>query len=187
MYSDGGKRNCLLAVVGTDKLERILAVLLDEDEFLSPYGIRSMSKVHEKNPVQGVHYESGESASPLFGGNSNWRGPIWFPVNYLLIQALRRYGDFLGTSFTVECPTGSGQMMSLCEVADELSRRLISLFEKEGDVRPARTGPFAEDPAWRDLPLFHEFFDGDTGQGLGASHQTGWTSMVANLIRELEG
>jgi hypothetical protein len=144
-----------------------------------------MSKYHLDHPVEGVHYEPGESASPLFGGNSNWRGPVWFPVNYLLIQALRRYGDFLGDTFTVECPTGSGNEMTLCQVADEVSRRLIRLFTLEGDRRAARSGPYAEDPAWRDLPLFHEFFHGEDGAGLGASHQTGWTALVANLIAEL--
>jgi hypothetical protein len=185
MYSQDGKRNCLLAVVGIDRLERILTRLLDEDEFLSPYGIRSMSRMHQEHPVEGVHYEPGESASPLFGGNSNWRGPIWFPVNYLLIQALRRYGDFLGDSFTVECPTRSGTHKTLCEVADDLSRRLIALFVREGDQRPAQTGRFADDPDWRELHLFHEFFHGETGAGHGASHQTGWTALVANLIAEL--
>jgi hypothetical protein len=187
LYSPDGKRNCLLAVVGIDKLERILTRMLDEKEFLSPYGVRSMSKYHLEHPVEGVHYEPGESASPLFGGNSNWRGPIWFPVNYLLIQALRRYGDFLGDSFRIECPTGSGNAMTLCEVADEISRRLIRLFElNDHQQRPAQTGRFAEDPDWRDLHLFHEFFHGETGEGLGAAHQTGWTALVANLIEELE-
>jgi hypothetical protein len=183
----------MLSIVDEERLRRILAVLLEESEFLSSHGIRALSQYHWQHPLQisidGVtatlDYEPGESTSGLFGGNSNWRGPVWFPINYLLVQALRVYHRYLGDAFRVECPTGSGQAMTLAEVADELSRRLTSIFlEREDGSRPVFGGYelFQRDPAWHDLIPFHEYFHGETGAGLGASHQTGWTGVVADLV-----
>jgi hypothetical protein len=168
----------------------------DENEFLSPHGIRSLSKVHEKQPYvfqvgddeHRVDYTPGESTTGLFGGNSNWRGPIWFPVNYLLIEALERYHHFYGDSLRVECPVGSGKMLTLGEVATELQRRLASLFVAGPDgQRPAHGNAprFATDPNWKELVLFYEYFHGDTGRGVGASHQTGWTALVTRCLEEL--
>jgi hypothetical protein len=170
--------------------------MLDEDEFLSDYGVRSLSKVHEKQPYSveiggetfSVNYQPAESQSGLFGGNSNWRGPIWFPINYLLIEALRRYHRYYGDDLTVECPTRSGNWMTLDKVADELSRRLTRIFLRNTDEkRPVYGGQnsFQRDPLWRDYVLFYEYFHGDNGAGLGASHQTGWTGLIANLIQHL--
>ena len=178
-----------------DKLRRILAKLLDEDEFLSEYGIRALSRFHKDNPytfnVNGnenkVSYEPAESSSGLFGGNSNWRGPVWMPVNYLLIESLQKFHHYLGDDFKVECPTGSGNMMNLWEVSQELSSRLTSIFLKDSDQkRPVYGGiePFQNDPHWQDLILFHEYFHGDNGAGIGANHQTGWTGLVAKLIQQ---
>ena len=186
----------LLAIPTRDRLERILRYLLDEDEFLSPFGIRSLSKYHEKNPfvfhTNGeelrVQYIAGESDSPMFGGNSNWRGPIWFPLNYLLMEALERYHRFYGDELRVECPTSSGNYMNLQQVADEIRRRLARLFLKdEAGSRPsyARAESLLNDPHWRDLILFYEYFDADTGRGLGASHQTGWTALIAPILESL--
>ncbi|MDP1797978.1 MAG: glucosidase [Planctomycetaceae bacterium] len=183
----------LLAIPSRERLERVLRYVLDENEFLAPHGIRALSRVHADQPysfwVGGeehrVEYVPGESTSGLFGGNSNWRGPIWFPVNYLLIEALERYHHFYGESFRVECPTGSGQWMTLEQVARELSRRLGSLFVPDEDGhRPCHGGhpQFADDPHWRDLVLFYEYFHGDSGRGVGASHQTGWTALVTRLL-----
>lgn len=182
-----------LAIPSEDRFRRLLAVMLDENEFLSPYGIRSLSAIHRDQPFvfdfggqrNEVQYVPGESDSGLFGGNSNWRGPIWFPLNFLLIQALKRYHTFYGDAFRVECPTGSGQMMTMGEVAQELERRLISIFEPdESGRRPAHgeAEVYANDPYWKDLILFYEYFHADSGRGLGASHQTGWTSLVATLL-----
>jgi hypothetical protein len=184
----------MLSIVDEARLRRLLAPMLDPAEFLSDHGLRALSRVHRDHPLavalDGVtatlDYEPGESTSGLFGGNSNWRGPVWFPVNYLLLVALRVYHRYLGDGFRVQCPTGSGQMMGLDEVADELSARLISIF-----LRPDGEGSrpvfgayelFQRDPAWENLIPFHEYFHGDTGAGLGASHQTGWTGLVADLI-----
>ena len=186
----------LLAIPTRERLERILRYLLDEDEFLSPFGIRSLSKFHEANPfvydINGeelrVEYVPGESDSPMFGGNSNWRGPIWFPLNYLLLEALERYHRFYGDDLRVECPTGSGNYMNLEQVADELRCRLAKLFLKEDDGnRPsyARGERLTNDPHWRDLVLFYEYFHADTGRGLGASHQTGWTALIAPILETL--
>ena len=183
----------LLAIPSRERLIRILGYMLDETEFLSPYGIRSLSKIYRDNPyvfrMNGqeyrVEYLPGESNSGLFGGNSNWRGPVWFPVNYLLIEALERYHHFYGDTLRVECPTGSGKWMDLGEVAREISRRLVRIFLPDGqNGRPCHGGisRFAEDPNWRDLLLFHEYFHGDAGRGIGASHQTGWTALVVNLL-----
>jgi Mannosylglycerate hydrolase MGH1-like glycoside hydrolase domain len=182
----------LLAIPSEERLRRVLRVMLDEAEFLSPFGIRSLSKYHGEHPfclfVEGanfcVDYVPGESNSGLFGGNSNWRGPVWFPINYLLIEALERYHHFYGPAFAIECPTGSGNIMSLKDVADELSRRLTRLFLPDDSGRRPCHGshPLCSDPHWSNLHLFHEYFHGDTGRGLGASHQTGWTALVARLF-----
>ena len=184
----------LLAIPSEDRFRRLLTVMLDESEFLSPFGIRSLSAAHRDEPLifdfggqrHEVHYLPGESDSGMFGGNSNWRGPIWFPMNYLIIQALKRYHAFYGDSFRVECPTGSGHGMTLMEVARELERRCISIFESDADgIRPAHGNEdrYRDDPAWKDLVLFYEYFHADSGRGLGASHQTGWTALVASMIR----
>jgi hypothetical protein len=188
-----GEQARLLAIVGEQRLRRLLAAMLDPAEFLSDHGIRSLSKRHQAQPlevdVDGVRarldYEPAESTSGLFGGNSNWRGPVWMPINYILVQALRRYHAALGPGFRVECPTGSGVLRNLEEVAAELSDRLIALFARDPDGRRPVFGGYRipqEDPAWRDQILFHEYFHADTGAGLGASHQTGWTGVVADLI-----
>jgi hypothetical protein len=167
--------------------------MLDESEFLSPFGIRSVSRRHLDDPyilrVNGtesaVKYEPAESTTSLFGGNSNWRGPIWFPVNYLIIESLQKFHHYLGDEYQVECPTGSGRMMTLWEVATELSQRLTRIFLQDSERRrPVYGGAekFQTDPHWRDLILFYEYFHGDNGAGLGASHQTGWTGLVARLL-----
>ncbi len=185
-----------LAMPSRQRLERVLRYVLDENEFLSPHGIRSLSKVHEREPyqldVRGAHYRvdyaPGESTSGLFGGNSNWRGPVWFPLNFLLIEALERYDHFYGPEFQVECPTGSGHRMTLAEVARELQRRLTTLVLKDDHgERPCDGGDrrLADDPHWRDLVSFHEYFDGDTGRGCGASHQTGWTALVVTCLEDV--
>src|SRR5215471_7508628 len=185
----------LFAIVSAPRLRAILKRMLDESEFLSPYGLRSVSRCHAEHPfvlrVNGtefgsVDYEPGESRSALFGGNSNWRGPVWMPLNYLIIEALQKFDWYYGPSFLVEYPTGSGQQLTLWEISVELSRRLIRIFIRH-DGRRAVFGPaelFQHDPFWRDLVPFHEYFHGDTGAGLGASHQTGWTALVAKLIQQ---
>jgi hypothetical protein len=184
----------LLAIPSRERLVRVLRYLLDESEFLSDYGVRALSRFHQDHPFlldvdhvqHRVDYVPGESNTGLFGGNSNWRGPIWFPVNYLLIEALERYHHFYGDTIQVECPTGSGKLMDLKQVAKEISRRLTRLFLKDERGRRAFWGdhPYADDPHWRDLILFHEHFHGDTGRGIGACHQTGWTALIANLIQD---
>jgi hypothetical protein len=194
----GADAAALLAIPSQAQLERVLRYLLDEHEFLSPHGVRSLSRVHQEHPfvldVGGqqyrVDYTPGESTTSMFGGNSNWRGPIWLPINYLLIEALERYGRFYGDGFRVECPTGSGRFCTLQEVADELALRLTRLFRRGPDgQRPfaAQDRRFADDPHWRDLVLFHEYFDGDTGRGCGASHQTGWTALITRCLDEVAG
>ncbi len=194
LVGEGDNERGLMSIVSPERLKRLLARMLDENEFLSPYGIRSLSKEYEENPYHFasdgyeniVGYEPGESNSAMFGGNSNWRGPVWLPLNYLIIQSLRRYNRYLGPTYTVEFPTGSGHQATLAEVADDLTRRLIALFERDGESRPYLAGtPHAADPAWRDHLLFYEYFHGDTGAGLGAAHQTGWTGLVAALISHL--
>jgi hypothetical protein len=189
-----GHGHRLLAVPSREKLERVLATMLDESEFLSPHGLRSVSKVHEESPyavhLDGmeyrVDYAPGEGTTGLFGGNSNWRGPVWFPVNYLIVEALERYHHFYGDSLTVEFPTGSGRRLTLDRVAEELSSRLAELFLAEAGRRPCHgeDARYAEDPHYRDLVLFHEYFHGETGRGLGASHQTGWTALVTRFLEE---
>ncbi len=186
----------LLAIPSRERLERVLRYLLDEDEFLSPHGIRSVSKAHAREPfvfrARGqefrVDYEPGESTTAMFGGNSNWRGPVWFPLNYLLVEALERFHLFYGDGLRVECPRGSGRMLDLQGVAGELSSRLAGLFLPGPDgLRPCHGGDrrYADDPHFRDLVLFHEYFHGDTGRGLGASHQTGWTALVTRCLEDL--
>jgi hypothetical protein len=188
--------HCLLAIPSRERLVKVLRTMLDESEFLSRYGLRSVSKVHEREPYRFFHageefrvdYVPGESNTGLFGGNSNWRGPIWMPVNYLLVEALERYHHFYGDELQVECPVGSGRMLNLEEVARELSARLgrIFLADDRGD-RPCHAGDrrFAQDPHWKDLVLFHEYFHGETGRGVGASHQTGWTALAIRFIEDL--
>ncbi|MBX3054257.1 MAG: hypothetical protein KF753_22480 [Caldilineaceae bacterium] len=188
-----GERH-LAAILTPDRLRAVLRYLLDEEEFLSPHGIRSLSKYHESHPYRihvggrtfSVDYEPAESRSGLFGGNSNWRGPVWFPINYLIIESLLRYDEYYGDDFTVEFPTGSDQRMTLAEVAAELSQRLQRLFlrDEEGE-RPIFSGQpsYQNDPHWRDCLYFHEYFHGENGAGLGAIHQTGWTGLVADLIQ----
>jgi hypothetical protein len=189
----GGRR--IMSILDRDKLARILARMLDEDEFLSPYGVRSLSRAHKAQPYElefggarhTVGYEPGESSTGLFGGNSNWRGPVWFPVNYLLIESLQKFHHFYGDELRVECPTGSGNFMNLWEVASELSRRLVSVFLRGQDGRRPAHGHVERlqtDPNFSDHVLFYEYFHGDHGAGLGASHQTGWTSLVAKLLQQ---
>jgi hypothetical protein len=173
-------------------MKALLARMLDEEEFLSPYGIRSLSRAHAAHPYQHqvdgrtftVRYEPGESSSGLFGGNSNWRGPVWLPVNALLVEALRKFHRFYGPALKVECPTRSGRLLSLDEVADELVRRVTRLFLRGADGRrPCDGGRAPLAPGDEDLLLFHEYFHGDDGHGLGAAHQTGWTALVAEMLR----
>jgi hypothetical protein len=193
-HKPGEKGRYMLSVLNEEKLRRILNRMLDEERFLSPYGIRSLSKWHRDHPyvvkVHGeesrVEYLPAESNSGMFGGNSNWRGPIWFPVNLLIIRGLLQFYQYYGDSFTIECPTGSGQQMTLYQVAEEISRRLTQIFlQNEQGKRPVygETQKFQNDPHWRDHILFYEYFHGDNGAGLGASHQTGWTGIVAKLIQ----
>jgi hypothetical protein len=198
MQDAGVNDRKLLTIIDADKLRQILHKLLDESEFLSPYGIRALSKFHAGHPyifeVNGdeyrVDYEPAESSSDSFGGNSNWRGPIWFPMNYLIIESLQEFYQFFGDSFKVECPTGSGNEMTLAEVAINLSGRLVHIFLKDScDRRPVNGSieMFQTNPHWRDWILFYEYFHGDNGAGLGASHQTGWTGLVAQLIHQCHG
>ncbi|HUL72455.1 MAG TPA: hypothetical protein VLT86_05100 [Vicinamibacterales bacterium] len=195
MQTRGHQERRLLSVVPGDRLPSVLKYMLDEREFLSPFGIRSLSQVHRDHPyvvhVDGheyrVDYEPAESTNELFGGNSNWRGPIWFPANFLLVEALQKYHYYLGDRFQVECPVGSGHMMTLAEVAADLSRRLSRIFLKDEQGRRPVFGScemFQRDPLWSGLIPFHEYFHGDTGAGLGASHQTGWTGLVAKLLQQ---
>ncbi|MHB8078020.1 MAG: MGH1-like glycoside hydrolase domain-containing protein [Candidatus Krumholzibacteriia bacterium] len=191
-----GQHHRFLAIPSRKRLVRVLRHMLDENEFLSPFGIRSLSRRYADQPYSlslggaayTVGYEPGESTTGLFGGNSNWRGPVWFPVNYLLIEALQRYHHFYGDTLRVECPTGSGRLVSLDQVAQEITRRLVSLFLPGPDGRrPCHGGGarFGDDPHWRDLVLFYEYFHGDTGRGCGASHQTGWTALVTRCLEDL--
>ncbi|WP_438860749.1 MGH1-like glycoside hydrolase domain-containing protein, partial [Actinoplanes nipponensis] len=194
--SADGRQQRLLSMVGQDQLLRILARMLDPEEFLSPYGLRTLSRAHLEKPFT-VHlggseftvgYEPAESTSGLFGGNSNWRGPVWMPVNYLLIEALREFAAFFGDDLMVEYPTGSQTKMPLSAVADDLSRRLVSLFVPDSWGRRPIYGAqevFQSHPDWKDLVSFPEYFHGDNGAGLGAWHQTGWTALVVDLILTL--
>jgi len=197
MEKDGraGFSHYLLAIPSRERLQRMLRYVLDEKEFFSPFGVRSISRIYKDHPFvfhydqqeYSVAYTPGESVTGLFGGNSNWRGPIWMPLNFLLIEALERYHHFYGESFQIECPTGSGTMMNLEQVARELTRRLIALFTPDSlGMRPINGGDsLFNDEHWRDLVLFYEYFHGDTGRGCGASHQTGWTALVGRLIEDV--
>jgi hypothetical protein len=195
MTYPGANHNLIMELVRPDQFRRLLGYMLDQDEFLSPYGVRAVSRFHLENPlvinigseVYRLDYEPGESTTSLFGGNSNWRGSIWMPVNYLIINALSHYYPYYGDSFQVECPTRSGQLMNLGQVSGELARRLGNIFLRDESGRRAVFGQnelFQNDPHWRDLILFHEYFHGDTGRGCGASHQTGWTGLIAQVIIE---
>jgi len=196
--SDDAHAHYLLAIPSRKQLRRVLKYLLDENEFLSPYGIRSLSKYHDQHPfemnVDGrtyrVPYTPAESATSMFGGNSNWRGPVWMPINYLLIESLEKYHHFYGDDFQMECPTGSGNMMTLRQIAHELASRLTGLFTPDSaGHRPCHGGEprYADDPNFRDLVLFYEYFHGDTGRGIGVSHQTGWTALVTRLLEKTKG
>ncbi|MGH9253795.1 MAG: MGH1-like glycoside hydrolase domain-containing protein [Vicinamibacterales bacterium] len=196
-FTPGYKGRTLFAILNETKLRRVLARMLDENEFLSPYGIRSLSRYHRDRPYVffvgnqefRVDYQPAESRSELFGGNANWRGPIWMPLNALILRALLQFYMYYGNDFTVECPTGSGNQMTLCEVASDIGRRLTTMFARNAEGRRPIYGgaeKFQTDPHWRDYLLFHEYFHGDNGAGLGASHQTGWTGLVARLI-QLQG
>lgn len=193
-HSAAGVRR-LLALVTREQLLRVLRYVFDETEFLSTCGARSLSAVHRDNPYSFpadgceclVGYEPAESTTGMFGGNSNWRGPLWFPLNFLLIESLQKFHYYYGDDFKVECPAGSGRLLTLWEAASDLSRRLSHLFLRGPDGRRPIYGnleKFQSDPYWRDLILFYEYFHGDTGAGLGASHQTGWTSLVAKLLQQ---
>jgi mannosylglycerate hydrolase MGH1-like protein/glycosyl hydrolase family 63 len=198
MRAPGHGERRLLSILDGERLRRVLRVMLDEQEFLSPYGIRAISRFHRDHPyvlrVNGseyrVDYEPAESTSGLFGGNSNWRGPIWFPINFLLVEALQKFHHYFGNDYKVECPTGSGQMMTLWEVAADISRRLTRVFLDDDHGRRAVFGNverFQCDPGWHNLIPFYEYFNGDTGAGVGASHQTGWTALVAKLLQQSGG
>jgi len=198
MRTPGQGERRLLAVVWPERLARVLNLMFDEREFLSPYGIRALSRYHEIMPyslhVNGhehrVDYEPAESSTGLFGGNSNWRGPIWFPVNFLLIEALQKFHHYLGEGFRVEFPSGSGATATLSDAATCLSRRLAQIFLRDASGRRPVFGTreeFQRDPNWRDLVPFHEYFHADTGAGVGASHQTGWTALVAKLLQQSGG
>jgi hypothetical protein len=195
MRTEGRGERRLLSIADQGQLRRILKYMLDEHEFLSPYGVRALSQIHREDPyvlnVDGtehrVDYEPGESSTGVFGGNSNWRGPIWFPLNFLLVESLQRFHHYFGNGFKVEFPTGSGNMKTLSDVAGELSRRMTNIFLRDENGRRPVFGnleKFQVDPHWRDLILFHEYFHGDSGSGVGASHQTGWTGLVTKLIQQ---
>jgi hypothetical protein len=189
----GANKTLLLGFIREDQLRRLLAYMLDENEFFSPFGVRSVSRFHRDHPLilhlSGhefkLDYEPGESTTEDFGGNSNWRGPVWIPMNHLILLALRQYHQYYGDGFKIECPTGSGKRMTLAEIAHELATRLVQLFLKDKNGNRAVFGSnslFNNDPHWRDLIPFHEYFHGDNGRGCGASHQTGWTGLIAQLL-----
>jgi len=195
MRTPGRGERRLFSIASEKQLRAILRYMLDEAEFLSPYGVRALSRFHKEHPytlnVMGtehrVDYEPGETSTGLFGGNSNWRGPVWFPVNVLLVESLQKFHHYFGEDFTVEFPTGSGKMLTLWEVAGELSRRMTNIFlQDEKGRRPVNGNleKFQNDPHWRDFVLFHEYFNGDTGAGVGASHHTGWTGLVTKLMQQ---
>jgi hypothetical protein len=187
----------MLAIPSRERLTRVLGYMLDESEFLSPFGLRSLSAFHRKHPFMlhldgtdhRVAYAPGESETEMFGGNSNWRGPIWLPLNYLIIESLERYHHFYGDDLKLEYPTGSGRRMNLRDIAQNLRLRVTRLFLPDGSgARPCHAGDerHANDPHWKDLVLFHEYFHGDHGAGLGASHQTGWTALVINCLEKVD-
>jgi hypothetical protein len=188
-----GEEIRLLAIPSKERLIRVLRYVLDENEFLSPFGVRSLSAAYRDKPFvlsldgceHSISYEPSESRTGMFGGNSNWRGPIWFPINYLLIEALEKYHHFYRDDVQVECPVGSGKMVNLQQAALEIATRLSRLFTKDEGGRRACYGEdprFETDPHWRDHIQFHEYFQGDTGRGLGASHQTGWTALITRCV-----
>jgi hypothetical protein len=188
-----GQRH-LLSLLRGSRMKKLLRRMLDETEFLSDYGIRAISQIHRDHPYEfrwegnamGVSYQPGESTSGMFGGNSNWRGPIWFPVNYLIIESLQKFYHYYGDEFKIECPTGSGHLMTIDEVAAELSRRLLRVFLPDGSGNRPVFGNYQKmqkDPHFRDHLLFYEYFHGDTGRGVGANHQTGWTGLIAKLAQ----
>ena len=198
LRGENGQQRMLLSLAGVGRLEKLFAKLFDEDEFLSPYGLRALSAYHREHPyeldVEGfrasIDYEPAESTTSMFGGNSNWRGPIWFPLNYLVISALERYHRFFGEEFTIEYPTGSGRQLTLDKVAANLADRLISIFTRDaGGRRPCFGGTerLQQDPAWHDNLTFSEYFHGDNGAAIGAAHQTGWTGLIADMIRRRHG
>jgi glycogen debranching enzyme len=181
------------SILNETNLRRVLTAMLDEKEFLGPFGIRALSRVHGEEPYvyragdreYRVGYLPGDSDSGMFGGNSNWRGPVWMPVNMLILRALLQYYQYYGDSFTVECPTGSGKKMNLYQVAADIGRRLSNVFLRdERGERPVHGAArkFQDDPLWRDYPLFYEYYHGDTGAGIGASHQTGWSGAIARIM-----
>jgi hypothetical protein len=188
----GERGRTLLAVLNEERLRRVLHRMLDEDEFFGPFGIRSLSRFHRDHPFSfqvgdrtyWVGYHPAESESSSFGGNSNWRGPMWMPINLLIVRALLNLHRYYGENFKVECPTGSGRLLTLLEVSEEIARRIFAIFQRGPDGRRplyGGTNTFQTDPHWRDLILFYEYFHGDNGAGLGASHQTGWTGGVSLL------
>jgi hypothetical protein len=190
---DGRK---LISLVPPEHLRRICERLFDESEFLSPHGIRALSKIYEEHPytftegekTETLAYSPADSPVAMFGGNSNWRGPVWMPMNYLVIESLQKFGFYYGDTFKVEFPTGSGVQMNLWEVSLELEKRLVGIFTRDKNGRRPFNGEvdlFQNDPHWRDLLLFNEYFNGDNGSGVGASHQTGWTALVAKMCRQL--
>jgi len=195
MQTAGRENRRLLAIVTENQLRRILRYMLSENEFLSDYGIRALSRYHKANPysfeIEGnkyqVNYDPAESTTEMFGGNSNWRGPVWFPMNYLLIESLQKFDFYFGEAFKIEFPTGSGRFLTLWEVSQELARRLSKIFLKDEENRRAVFGSeekFQIDEHWRDYILFYEYFHGDKGTGLGASHQTGWTGLIGKLLQQ---
>ncbi len=194
LRGEPGHQQLLLSLVGVDQVLRLVTRLLDEREFLSPHGLRALSAIHRDNPYvlhansinSTIDYEPAESTTAMFGGNSNWRGPVWFPLHYLVCSALERYGSFFGDDVRIDFPTGSDRKLSLTEVAEELRHRSISLFLRDANGHRPCFGPYEKlqsDPRWNDNLVFNEYFHGDTGAGLGASHQTGWTGLVADQIR----
>jgi hypothetical protein len=198
MRGEPGKQRLLLSIVGPDRLEKVFTKLFDENEFLSPYGLRALSAYHRDHPytldVEGYHatidYEPAESTTDMFGGNSNWRGPLWFPLNYLLVTSLERYHRFFGDDLTFEYPAGAGTRLPLDAIALDLEERLISIFTVGPDGRRPCFGGVEKmqtDPAWKDNLIFSEYFHGDNGAAIGAFHQTGWTGVIADLIRRRHG
>ena len=197
MITPGVGERRLMSIVDEKQLRAVLRIMLDENEFLSPHGIRALSRVHAEHPflldvkgeIHKVDYEPGVSGTKLFGGNSNWRGPIWFPLNFLIVESLQKFDFYYGAEFKVECPTGSGNLLTLGEVAAEISRRLTSIFLKDSQGRRPIHGcmpSVADDPQWNNLLLYFEYFHGEDGSGVGASHQTGWTALVAKLLQQSE-
>jgi Glycosyl hydrolase family 63 C-terminal domain len=191
MRGTGNSRRGLVSIVPPDQLKRISATLFDEDAFLSPHGLRAISKRHSTPyqvpgmPGATIEYEPAESHTAMYGGNSNWRGPVWFPMNYLVIRSLLQYDQFFGPEFTIEYPTGSGEYLALRDIAGDLADRLVSIWLPGPDGRRpvyGGVGLMQTDPAWKDNLLFYEYFHGDNGAGLGAMHQTGWTALVADLL-----